>query len=1326
MCHQDPIPERFRQKIQEAKEQHLEELDLSDGQLTKIPDEVFELTHLKVLNLSFNKIYELPDFISNLSNLTTLGLVKNQLSILPDSIGHLSNLTTLGLVKNQLSILPDSIGHLSNLTTLYLNENQLSILPDSIGNLFNLTTLGLSGNRLITLPESIGNLSNLITLTLSGNRLVILPDSLCNLSNLKKLSLVENKLSKLPSSLGNLSNLVTLYLNKNQLSTLPDSLGNLSNLVALYLNENHLSILPDSLCNLSNLKELGLVKNQLSILPDFIGKFSNLKELNLVKNQLSILPDSIGNLSNLTTLYLNENHLSTLPDSLGNLSNLTTLGLSGNQLSTLPNSLGNLSNLTTLGLSGNQLSTLPNSLGNLSNLTTLGLVKNKLSTLPDSLGNLFNLRELYLTKNQLSSLPNSFGNLSNLTKLELNHNKLSTIPDSIGNLSNLSELGLRNNQLSKIAYSFSKLSNLTKLDLSFNNLNNISDSFSNITNVNTLDLSYNKLSKLPDYFSSLRNLSKLYLKHNRLHTIPNYISQLSNLIELDLSYNKLTVLPDFLSDLNQLQELHLGYNQIVKLPDFSDNLTSLKKLHLHNNKLTMLPDSIGKLVNLTYLSLMNNRLNNLPNDINNLSKLTDLSLDNNTLETPPIEVAEKGIEAIRDYFRQLKQGTDYIYEAKLLIVGEAGAGKTSFAKKIENQNYQLRYNEKSTEGIEVTKWSFLLDNQRKFTVNIWDFGGQEIYHATHQFFLTKRSLYTLVVDNRKEDDNLYYWLNVVRLLSNSSPLLIINNKKQNRSKEVPEQTLRGEFKNLLASLATDLSNNHNLHNIIDNIKFYIKQLPHIGQKLPKTWVKVRQILESNSRNHISLNEYFKICQKHGFTQLQDKLQLSQYLHDLGVCLHFQDNKNSLLYKTVILKPQWATDAVYKVLDNQNVINHQGCFSYADLENIWQESYYADMQGELLALMMKFQLCYPVPYSDDTFVAPQLLSQDQPHYDWDHSHNLILRYTYPAFMPKGILSRFIVVMHPWIESIGEENKVDKQQSVWRTGVVLNKENTRAEIIEFYGKREIAIRVSGKLKRDLMTQVTYELDKINNSYNRLKYQKLIPCNCPACKNSQNPHTYQYHKLLERFANQKLTIECGNPPYHEIQVFNLIDNAIDIRQLISKDKQDSNKSINFDGNIQQLVFQLLEQGNISGDFMTGDHTTNQSRNLSISDNAQVTASGAGALSLGNISGTVANTINQLPTSPDPDQPGIKELLIKLSEAISISEDLDEKRKTKAFKQIEALATAAQNPTNENMKESAEDATTMLEGIVSKLPAAAALVTICQEVLPAIAHFFGHENLH
>ncbi|WP_287255931.1 COR domain-containing protein, partial [Moorena sp. SIO4E2] len=361
-------------------------------------------------------------------------------------------------------------------------------------------------------------------------------------------------------------------------------------------------------------------------------------------------------------------------------------------------------------------------------------------------------------------------------------------------------------------------------------------------------------------------------------------------------------------------------------------------------------------------------------------------------------------------------------------MGEAGAGKTSLAKKIQDPQYQLQYNQQSTEGIDVIKWSFPLDNVREFNVNIWDFGGQEIYHATHQFFLSKRSLYILVTDSRKEDTDFDYWLNIVEQFSDNSPLLIIKNEKQDRRRDINERTLRGKFTNLQATLATNLKTNRGLAEIIAAIQYYIQNLPHVGQPLPKTWVMVRQALENDSRNYISLDKFLDICETNGFTLLEDKLQLSGYLHDLGVCLHFQDQEESLLYKTVILKPEWGTDAVYKVLDNPNVKNNKGKFTRNDLKGIWQEDKYASTRGELLELMKKFQLCYEIPDCKDTFIAPQLLSDNQPDYDWNPSHNLILRYAYPDFMPKGIITRLIVVMHQYI---------DQQQYVWKSGVILTK-------------------------------------------------------------------------------------------------------------------------------------------------------------------------------------------------------------------------------------------------------------------------------------------------
>ena len=84
---------------------------------------------------------------------------------------------------------------------------------------------------------------------------------------------------------------------------------------------------------------------------------------------------------------------------------------------------------------------------------------------------------------------------------------------------------------------------------------------------------------------------------------------------------------------------------------------------------------------------------------------------------------------------------------KLLLVGEGGAGKTSLAKKIQDERYPLNPLEASTEGINVIRWDFERPSNKRFRVNIWDFGGQAIYHATHQFFLTRRSAYALVAEH---------------------------------------------------------------------------------------------------------------------------------------------------------------------------------------------------------------------------------------------------------------------------------------------------------------------------------------------------------------------------------------------------------------------------------------------------------------------------------------------------------------------------------------------------------------------------------------------------
>ncbi|WP_086688381.1 COR domain-containing protein, partial [Nostoc sp. T09] len=521
-------------------------------------------------------------------------------------------------------------------------------------------------------------------------------------------------------------------------------------------------------------------------------------------------------------------------------------------------------------------------------------------------------------------------------------------------------------------------------------------------------------------------------------------------------------------------------------------------------------------------------LSSLPGEIVQLVNLQSLNLEGNELFTLPPEIRKNGLRAILNFYKQqLEQESEDLYEAKFLIVGEGGAGKTSLANKIQNETYELQPDEESTEGIEVIRWHFTQPNGKDFRVNIWDFGGQEIYHQTHQFFLTKRSLYALVADTRKENTDFYWWLKVVELLSDNSPVIIIKNEKQDRQCEVNERQLRGEFTNLKEALPTNLATNRGLLEIKQAIQNYISRLPHVGTPLPKLWVRVRSALENDPRNYISFYEYKNLCRDNNLTDDKYQMDLSRYLHDLGVCLHFQDD--STLKHCVILKPEWGTTAVYKVLDNKNVEKNLGCFTQDNLKDIWKDSEYADMRDELLQLMMRFKLCYPIPNSSGTYIAPQLLDSNQPDYNWNETNNLILRYEY-KFMPKGIITRFIVETHPWIE---------QQNRVWRSGVVLSKDQTRAEVIENYNLKEIKIRVTGNRKKELLAVVTHELEKIHKSFERLQYDTLVPCNCKECEGSLTPYSYELDKLYKRLKAGRYQIECENS-YEIVDVRRLIDDV------------------------------------------------------------------------------------------------------------------------------------------------------------------------------------------
>lgn len=647
--------------------------------------------------------------------------------------------------------------------------------------------------------------------------------------------------------------------------------------------------------------------------------------------------------------------------------------------------------------------------------------------------------------------------------------------------------------------------------------------------------------------------------------------------------------------------LNLNYCDILKLPKELEDCIWLEELVLHNNIQLSDIEPVNKLVNLVRINFSETSVYEL-SPLNNLPKINkidaegtkvlnvrpllpliergltiglgtqyDINLVRCPLKEPPIEIVRQGANAIQNYFSEREQqGTIKGSEAKMLIVGEGGSGKTSLVRRLFRPEKSLPEENESTKGIDIHHHNFKIADGSNFRLNVWDFGGQEIYHATHQFFLTKRSLYVLVDDTRKDhktihDEGFKYWLEVVDLLSAQSPLLIFQNEKSDRSKQIDISGIKGMFLNVQGVWAGNLEYPKSVDRLREAIEFHAKNLPHVGEDLPAKWVAIRSELEKKAiiEPYISKQEYFKVYSQYLELDRTKALHLSQYLHDLGVFLHFQDD--ALLARTIILQNSWATEAVFKMLDDETVKGNFGRFTEEDCHRVWADSTWVEMHPELLALMQKFELCYLLPDSQHkAWLVPQLLPFSKPVEltNWAKPGDLVLRYRY-EFLPKGLVSRLMVRKNRF---------VTRPNMAWASGVLFERGKTQV-LVEIPAKGgEIVLRARGVEHKELLSVIAADLDVLNESFHGLpeKVTKLVPCNCAKCHELAQPEFFDQKRLLQRKYDKQLNIECPTS-YEKVNVLELLD-GFKVEIPINWEQPETGKEINKSVN---RIKELIESG-------------------------------------------------------------------------------------------------------------------------------------------------------
>ena len=184
-----PVTDADLEGLSDSK---LQQLDLSELNLDKVPAKVWGLKGLTSFWFVRNKLAAIPDEVVQLPALTYLNLDGNAITTVPDSLKDAKKLRWLRLSGNQIGELPNSLSELKDLRRLYMRQNKLTSVPEVVKDWPELEDLILDDNPITNVPAWVGtDLKKLKALSLKGCPIARMPEDLSGLRNLTTLNVAD-------------------------------------------------------------------------------------------------------------------------------------------------------------------------------------------------------------------------------------------------------------------------------------------------------------------------------------------------------------------------------------------------------------------------------------------------------------------------------------------------------------------------------------------------------------------------------------------------------------------------------------------------------------------------------------------------------------------------------------------------------------------------------------------------------------------------------------------------------------------------------------------------------------------------------------------------------------------------------------------------------------------------------------------------------------------------------------------------------------------------------------------------------------------------------
>eukprot|EP01127_Copromyxa_protea_P014151 TRINITY_DN389_c1_g1_i1.p1 TRINITY_DN389_c1_g1~~TRINITY_DN389_c1_g1_i1.p1 ORF type:complete len:2271 (-),score=715.31 TRINITY_DN389_c1_g1_i1:92-6904(-) len=515
-------------------------------------------------------------------------------------------------------------------------------------------------------------------------------------------------------------------------------------------------------------------------------------------------------------------------------------------------------------------------------------------------------------------------------------------------------------------------------------------------------------------------------------------------------------------------------------------------------------------------------------------------------------------------------------EIRLMFVGKENTGKTSLIKALTallkggKKGYKKAFGNSgnksdangskpepptSTEGIAQSREIVLhpKDQNRRLVINFWDFAGQEIYLATHPFFLSERCVYVVCfnINSEVETARIGPWLKTIKFYAPKSPILIVGThldtvKKGKKDKiELVKEEINEKFstfKMLTGVFGVGIYSQLNVQPLLDHIletalaQPWYTNAPRGSDLIAEDFFQLNQSLCTTGEVPLlAWDDIIERASKVGVPEARVVACL-KYIETLGHIMYFpgiEDQKKRVKSPLasehseqnnngfIIIDPQWIIQLFSSVINpqNRNCLTGDVLFMHILRENIWRS-----IPDQLIPILLKllefFDIMFRFPCSD-TLLVPSLLPDELhglqsiwPAYN-PNCIQLSRSYVFD-FVPTGLFSRFVIRLM----------SQRFQSKCWRSGVFLECDGANVLVVLDSGANTISVTARGSDTENPVIPFCNIVELLNSSLlHQFQVKPKIHVPCPLCLDAHlpRPFLFKWTELEDLFAKRETVVTC-----------------------------------------------------------------------------------------------------------------------------------------------------------------------------------------------------------